>query len=269
MGNPNPNAPDFELSLGDLQDHLPTWWQTQNPASQIYAIISALATVLDQLSADYEQVYLDQDIETASYTGLVRNFALAWGLTNETLPTVTGQLAAYIQARSIENGSIASLINTLLGIIGPQSGGTILTFPGGGGGLTFPASGGFTLWQFTQSYDPSVTTFPLIFPVDGSGLEFPTDGVGLTLYNWNTASPNPSTVFPIDGSGLLFPDNGLGIIFGTYGFLNIKPNYSTYQLTVQVLEYLQFDLGAFTRAVDRFNPADWLPPIVQSVPAFF
>lgn len=226
-------AQDFEAALSDLQDHLPSWWPTSNPTSQMYKLLAGVASVIDQLSNLFEQPYLDEVITTASQTGLFRNFALAWGLQNEQLPTVTSQLAAYIQARAAETGSLQSLINTLTALVNQpvNQGGPVLTFPAGGGGLTFPANGS-----------------------------------GLIMYQYT--SPQLAPVFPADGSGLTFPADGSGITLGAVAWIDLLPNYSTYTLTVKVLEYLAFDRNAFTRAVNRFQPADWLPSVVQQVPSF-
>jgi hypothetical protein len=61
MPFPNPNlfpaegllpgllaAPDFAPALGDLQDHLPDWWRTRDPASNLYAILVAVGYLIDR-----------------------------------------------------------------------------------------------------------------------------------------------------------------------------------------------------------------------------
>jgi hypothetical protein len=148
---PLPNAPDFDPALGDLQDHLPYWWRTQDPTSQIYALLTGVGSIIDLLSALWEQPYLDQVLTTASPAGVMRNFQLAWGLSNEQVSSVQALLVAYIQLLASDDGSLQSAINALS---------ALLTVPAGHAALEYPV---------------------LIFPPDGSGLQFPADGSGLTF----------------------------------------------------------------------------------------
>lgn len=228
-----PFPPDFAPALGDLQDHLPDWWRTEDPTSQLYLFLQPIADQIDGLSELFEQPYLDQVITTASLEGLMRNFAFAWGLQNEQLPAVVPQLIAFIQELAAEDGSLQSLINALTALISSPAneGGPVLTFPSGGGGLTFPSNGtGLTMYEFAPGGGPALA---LTFPSDGSGLVFPADGSGLTL----------SSSF----------------------LINVLPDYATFQLTIQVQSWLAFDRGAFARAVERFQVADWLPTIIQEI----
>ncbi len=144
-------APDFEPALADLQDHLPFWWRTQDPSSQIFALLTGIGSTIDLLSALWQQPYLDQVLTTASPAGVMRNFQLAWGLTNEQVSSVQALLVAYIQLLASDDGSLQAATNALS---------ALLTVPAGHAGLTYPV---------------------LIFPPDGSGLQFPADGAGLTF----------------------------------------------------------------------------------------
>jgi hypothetical protein len=108
-----PFPPDFTPALGDLQDHLPDWWRTEDPTSQLYLFLQPIADQIDGLAVLFEQPYLDQVITTASLYGLMHNFAFAWGLQNEQLPTLLPQLVAFIQELTAEDGSLRSLINAL------------------------------------------------------------------------------------------------------------------------------------------------------------
>jgi hypothetical protein len=253
------DAPDFEQALGDLQDHLPIWWRTGDPTSNFYALLTAIAEQFDDLSALFERPYLDQNLETASAEGLQRNFAFAWGLQNEQLPTVLPQLQAYIQARSEEDGSLQSLIGTLTSLVDtPQNitGGPVLTFPSGGGGLVFPADGsGLTMYEFAPGVAPSAA-IGLVFPADGSGLVFPLDPSSLPSDN----------LIASDGTTPI--GAGPGLIFASNEFVQIAPNFATYTLTVQVQNWMSFDRGAFARAVARFQPCDWFPTVIQEVTAY-
>ena len=148
---PLPTAPDFEPALSDLQDHLPAWWRTSDPTSQIYALISGVGSIIDLLSALWEQPFLDQVLTTASPAGLMRTFQLAYGLTNEQVSSVQALLVDYIQLLAADDGSLQAAINALT---------ALLTIPAGHPGLSYPV---------------------LIFPADGSGLQFPADGSGLTF----------------------------------------------------------------------------------------
>jgi hypothetical protein len=148
---PLADAPDFEPGLSDLQDHLPDWWRTEDPTSQIFALLTGIGATIDLLSPLWEAPYLDQVLTTASAAGIMRNFQLAWGLTNEQVSSVQALLVAYIQLLASDDGSLQSAINALS---------ALLTVPAGGPVLEYPV---------------------LIFPADGSGLQFPSDGSGLTF----------------------------------------------------------------------------------------
>lgn len=250
---PLANAPEFEPALADLQDHLPGWWATSDPSSTLYQLLDAIGVVLDRVSAGWQQAYTDQVLTTASPTGLRRNFAFAWGLENEQLPAFQQQLVAYIQARAQEDGSLASLINTLTSLVDTPAnvtGGPLLTFPAGGGGLTFPADGsGLTLYQFAAN-DPPSTMTGLQFPAGGGGLIFPIDPGAV-------ASDNT-----IIDDGTIPIGAGPGLTFASNKFVQIQPSPSTYRMTVKVQSWLAFDRAAFARAVERFQAADWLPALV-------
>jgi hypothetical protein len=294
-----PDAPDFEQALGDLQDHLPDWWRTSDPSSEIYKFLTALAALIDGLSVLWEQPYLDQVLATASEYGLLNNFAYAWGVSHENLPTVVGQLRDYIAARAADDGSLGSIINTLTSLLNtPQNttGGPILTFPGA---LTFPANGsGIPLpIRFSDGGlafpDPSGGN--LVFPVDDSGLALPatfgSQPAGLIMYEFtpgNGPGASIGLVFPANGSGLQFPEQtsvmvsdnvivqdgtvalgaGDGLIFGSNQFIELIPDYLGYRLTVKILNWLAFDRGALERAVERAQVADWLPTLIIEVPSF-
>lgn len=275
------DAPDFEQALGDLQDHLPSWLRTRDSTSQLYLLLVALGEQIDELSVLFEQSYLDQVLSTASATGLQRNFAFAWGLQQEQLPTVLPQLRDYIIARTEEDGSLGSLINTLTSLVDTDvniTGGTVLTFPASGG-LAFPDPAGGNL----------------VFPVDGTGLPMPavfgSQPAGLPMYEFPPGSA-PSAlvglVFPKDGSGLLFPVNpkviasdnvivkdgtlplgaGPGLIFASNQFVQLTPDFINFRLTVKVQNWMSFDRAAFARAVARFQVADWLPTVIQEITTF-
>lgn len=269
-------APDFEQALGDLQAHLPSWWRSSDPTSQLYKLLLGFASIIDTLSADWERPYLDQVLTTASTYGLLHNFAFAWGVTNEQLPTFLPQLVAYLQARALEDGSLTSLVNTLTSLVNTPAnttGGDILTFPSNGSGLIFPdptganlifpMTGGIALpatfggqqqglimWEFPAGQAPTAN-IGLIFPSNGSGLTFP-------LYPSSLPSEN---VIVNDGTTPI--GAGPGLIFASNQFVQITQDFINYRLTVSVPNWATFDRGAFARAVARFQPADWYPTLIQ------
>jgi len=272
-------APDFEQALGDLQDHLPFWWRTQDPASNLYDLLEAIAGQIDNLSVLFEQPYLDQSLTTASAAGLQRNFAFAWGLTREQIPSVLSQLVAYIQARSSEDGTLGSMLNTLTSLVNTPVNTT------GGPVLTFPAAGGLTF--------PDVTGLSNLVFVFGVGITLPAtfggQPAGLIMFEFPAGSqPVAGLIFPLNGSGLRFSVNpsslpsdnvivqdgtspigaGSGLTFASNGFVNIIQGFTTYTLTVQVQNWLAFDRGAFQRAVGRFQPAHCLPASIVEVTAY-
>lgn len=155
----------FTDARGQLDDALPQWWANEDPSSELYKLLQALADMSDELAAEFEQIYADQALATASDAALREQWAVLYGAGNEQLPTDTETLRAYLQARASEDGSVASLENTLLTLLrNPQNDvdvpGLILdaTFRSDGTGLTLgsqfiPERGGY-----------------LVFPPDGTGI---------------------------------------------------------------------------------------------------
>jgi Putative Ig domain len=248
-------APDFEEALVDLQDHLPYWWESRNPESALYSLLSAGGALLDELAWLFEKPFLNSVLDTADEEGLLRNFAYAWGLENEQLPPTTEQLRAYIKACAESDGSLNSLVATLTALLETPvnvTGGPILTFPGGGEGLTFPTNGaGLPLYQFEPGEEPKAA---LVFPANGEGLHFPV-----------LPSLLPSDNM-IGDTGETAPGAGPGLIFSQNGFVAVQPNTpGPYQFTVEVCSWLTFDRKAFQRAVERYEPADCLPAAIREV----
>lgn len=248
-------APDFEAALVDLQDHLPSWLETRTEGSVIFGVLASIGFVIDELSWIFERIFLDSALSTATEEGLLRNFAVAWGLEHEQLPSTVEQLREYIAALAESDGSLQGLVATLFALLNsPQNntGGAILTFPEGGGGLTFPANGeGLQMFEFLPGEGP---TAGLFFPADGSGLKFPV-----------LPSILPSD-HVIGRTGGIPPGAGPGLIFSQNQFVAVKPNTpGVHQFTVEVLNWLEFDRGAFRRAVERYQPADCLPAIIKEV----
>lgn len=283
-----PAAPDFEQALGDLQAHLPERWRTTDPTSQIYLLLQALGETIDELAELWEQPHLDQALLTASAVGLQRNFAFAWGLTQEQLPAVLTQLVAYIEARTQEDGSLLGMVNTLTSLVDAPvnlQGGPIATFPAGGGGLVFPDPAANLI--FAPSIAPGSTavvygiTLPATFgqqplgiglyeftpgngPSLGIGLVFPASG-GLTFPAYPQSLPSDNVVVQ-DGSTAI--GAGPGLSFASNQFIQISRNFSGYRMTVMVQSWLAFDRPAFARAVARFQPADWLPTLILEISSY-
>lgn len=250
-------APDFEQAIVDLQDHLPRWWASRDPESALYSLLAPLGSQLDQLAWLFENPYLNSVLATANEEGLIRNFAFAYGLSEEQLPPTTERLRPYIQACAEMDGSLPGLIRILMAIIGSNAsvnttGGTILTFPGGGEGLTFPENGeGLQLFQFAPGEGPKAG---LVFPANGEGLHFPV--LPLVLPSDNV----------IGATGETPPGAGPGLTFSQNEYLLITQNSpGPYQITIEVLSWLTFDRNAFRRAIERYQPADCLPAIIQEV----
>lgn len=244
---------EFGYAIVDLQDHLPRWWRTDDPASELYKVLSAFAAQIDGLSDFFDSVYLDSSVTTATDRGLRRIYAFAYGVQQEQLPQTVEALRGYIQARAAEDGSTASLIATLMALLNTpvniQPGSPVM-FPASGG-LTFPASNqGITLWQYDSHNLPSPG---LVFAADGSGLRFPTD---------------PQT---IPGEAVIVADgttpigSGPGLVFATNGFISIIEDFAHFAFTVRVKSYLAFDRAAFARAIERFRPAHLLPARIVEV----
>lgn len=251
-----PQAPDFVPAIEDLLDHLPDWWAAQDPSSEMYLLLAAIAGQVDLLAPLWQQPYLDQAIGTASLDGLRRNHALAWGVANEQSLT-QAQLAAYVQALAGDNGTLQSMVTILTALLDTPvntTGGPLLTFPAGGGGLTFPADGsGLPLYEFAPGDGPSTLT-GLVFPIDGSGLMFPLDPAAILSDNEIVA----------DGTTPL--GAGPGLVFASNQFVTISQDFTTFTLTVQVPNWMQFDRGTFRRAVERFQAADWYPTVIEELP---
>ena len=252
-------AADFEQSLIVLQQHTPSWWETRTPGTAIYSILAATGVLFDDLGVLFEQPYLNSVLDTASEEGLVRNFAFAYGLEDEQLPPTAERLRPYIKACVEMDGSLEGLIRILMAIIGAEAsvnttGGPLLTFPAGGEGFTFPANGeGLKLYQFEPGQGPK------------AGLTFPSNGEGLFFPVLPSVLPSENM---IGDTGETPPGAGTGLTFSQNEYLLIAQNTpGPYQFTVEVLNWLTFDRNAFRRAIERYAPADALPPTIQEVSA--
>lgn len=247
-------APDFEDAQIDLQEHLPLWWESRTEGTAIHSVVSAGALVLNELAWLWENVFLDSILDLATEEGLVRNFAFAWGLANEQLPPTVEQLRTYIKTCAESDGSLDSLLASLVALLETTinvTGGTILTFPASGG-LRFPASGvGLPLFQFAPGEEPKAG---LVFPANGTGLRFP--GLPSSMASDNLIGATGETP-PGAGPGLQFGQTGLVAV--------IETTPGPYQFTVEVCSWLTFDRKAFRRAVERYEPADSLPAIIREV----
>lgn len=220
---------NFEPSLPDLVDALPSWWATQLPGSELAILLQVVGELMDDLAAAADTIAADMALTTATADGLQSEWALLWGLQNEQLPPTRDALQTYIKQRAGDDGSTNALLGILVGILSNPSNaaGTVLTFPASGG-LTFPA-----------------------------------DGSGLVLFETGVA-PISHLVFPGDGSGLTFPASG-GITFPSQGWVEVIQSLSDYTLTVQVKNWLSFDRAAFGRAVQRARPSHFQKPTIVEV----
>jgi hypothetical protein len=276
-------APDFQDSLSILQAHLPDWWRTDDPTSNLWQVVTAAGAAIDSLAPLWQRFAGDTALVTATEEGMVRNFAFAWGLQNEQLPPTSNILSPYIQAQAADNGSPPAALATLtafLGSVGDLYGPYLVLFDPGGAGLTFPANGsGITLWQYAGAGGGPLLTFPLTFPASGGltmwqyqigatltgGLVFPSDGSGLIFpldpqtFPSDTVVVNTGQAIPTPGSGLIFP-----VTTGNV-FLSISVSYSSYTWTVSVPSVLPFDRAAFARAVERLRPAHFYPATIVEV----
>lgn len=131
---PLSTAPDFEPALDDLQAHLPFWWRSQDPSSELYKILGAIGSGVDQVSALWQQPATDAVLTAATTEGLLRNFQFAWGLQSEQGLT-SQQLIDLVQALVTDDGSVGGLTRVLTALIAQPSGGAPLTFPPGNGVL--------------------------------------------------------------------------------------------------------------------------------------
>jgi hypothetical protein len=127
-----------------------------------------------------------------------------------------------------------------------------VAFQGLGPGLTFPANGeGLRLFQFAPGEGPQAG---LTFPANGEGLYFPVLPFVLPSDNM------------IGATGETPPSAGPGLVLAQNEYLLIEQNTpGPYQLIVEVLNWLTFDRNAFRRAVERYQPADALPALIQEV----
>lgn len=135
----------FPPALELLVDALPTWWATDLPTSEISILLQAFGELADELAVAFEQIYLDQTLETASGSALQSQWAVIYGVSNEQLPPTVDALRGYLQARAADDGSTIALENTLLALLSNPANGTLstgaLTFAIDGSGLTLPADG--------------------------------------------------------------------------------------------------------------------------------
>ena len=70
----------------------------------------------------------------------------------------------------------------------------------------------------------------------------------------------------IGDTGETPPGAGPGITFSQNEYIRITQNSpGPYQFTVEVLNWLDFDRNAFRRALERYNPSDCYPPLIQEV----
>ncbi len=241
----------FEPTLPDLQDRLPSWW-SQDPVSELGLHLGVFAALTDELAARAEAVYRNTRLATASDEAVREEWAYVYGVQNEQLPSTVEQLRAFISARAAEDGSLPSLITTLLTLIATPINlvGTVLLFDAGGAGLTFPVSG-TGIGPLFQNPPPARPN--LFFPIDGSGIAFPRGGDD----------------FPADGTGLIFAFDGTGIpfppvvdlTFGIGSLVDVDENISGRFFTVSTRSYLAFDRGAVKRTIGRYRPVHLLAPV--------
>jgi hypothetical protein len=156
----------YHTSLADLQTGaLPHWWQKDNPASQLAIVLAAVAALADELAAEGEGIFADMSLATARDAALRSEWAPLYGAGAEQQPMNTEQLRQYLQARTAEDGSVASLENTLLALLRNDlnDGADPLTLD-----ATFPADGSGLTLSTTPGLAPERGY--LVFGVDGSGI---------------------------------------------------------------------------------------------------
>jgi hypothetical protein len=267
----------FDPSIERVQDALWGWAAQYDPSSELYMTLAVWCDVIDSIGDDLDGIWLSRCMETALQADLLAQYAYVYGLSQEQLPPTVDQLRAYIQAVSQENGTVISLVNELMALVGAGSltGGPVLTFPATGGGLIFPNPAG---------------TSGLVWPMGGTGFMLPTSftgqSAGLTMWQFATV-PSAGLIFPAGGGGLLFPilpligsnpyqseamdgttagtvvGTGAGLLpltFASNPFITVIQSYPSF--VVEVQSYLMFDRAAFRRAVARFQPAHLLPGTV-------
>lgn len=126
-----------------LDDALPSWWAHRDPDSELSILLAILAENGDELAVEVEGIYADMSLGTARVDALQREWALLYGAEREQLPPTVDALRAYLQARSLEDGSTTQMKVTLLTLllIGENLTGTPIQFPLDGSGLMFPLDG--------------------------------------------------------------------------------------------------------------------------------
>lgn len=232
----------LDPALEDLQESFPSWWNTTD--GNLADLLGAWAESLDVLAGAIELRSQESALSTASRDALYRTFAYAWGMEHETLPAQEAQLAAMILARSQEDGSVNSLVTSLLALLLTEENtvGEVLVFPAGGGGFTLPIA---------PLFQGGLGSGYLVFAADGTGLTFPVypDVRGMTY----EGTVSDGTTPPGAGPGLEFPDNS---------WLRVTEDIPGFTFEVGVNSGLAFDRGAFARIVERFRPAHLLPPTI-------
>lgn len=135
----------YDQALEPLRETLPAWWDRDRSTSELTRLLTAFAELVDALAAAVEGIYADQALTTSRDEALRREWAVLYGAGSEQLPTNTETLRAYLTARAAEDGSIASLEETLLSLTRNPANTTVergyLIFPAAGTGLLFPADG--------------------------------------------------------------------------------------------------------------------------------
>lgn len=142
---------DYGSARDELDAALPRWWAQRRPGSILDQVLEVLTGLADDLGLSLDQIHSDQFMATASQDALRTEWGPLFGADSEDLDDNAGNLRAYLQELSSDDGSTDALIRALV---------RLLSTP------TNLATG-----------DPSL--LGLEFPADGSGLEFPADGSGL------------------------------------------------------------------------------------------
>jgi hypothetical protein len=221
---------EFQDGLSLLDENLPHWWAKNTPGSELYKLLGVLAARIDELSAIFEQFFLDRVLIKAGDGGLQRTWEPLWGVDNEQLKQTREVLVPYLLARIAEDGTVPSFEHTLMAMVLTRplnvTAGPVLWFSEG----VYEDIGGATSSTYTLQAGDSGRTIEVVvtatntkgsgtatsdatLPVGGtqsgfaSATSFPADGSGLTLWQWD------GDTYPLPAMGLFFAGNGGGITF--------------------------------------------------------
>jgi hypothetical protein len=222
---------EFQDGLSLLNGNVPHWWAKDEPDSEVSKLLGVIAWQLDELSATFEQFFLDRILMKSSANGLQRTWETVWGVDNEQLKQTRDVLVPYLLARIAEDGTVSSFEYTLMALVLSRpmnvTTGPVLWFAegeyeniGGATSATYTVQAGDTgrtlevVVTATNAKGSGSATSDATLPVggvEGAGMlgstVFPADGSGLVLWQWD------GDTYPLPAMGLFFARNGSGIAF--------------------------------------------------------